>query len=830
MAFLQQSLENVACRFPGLTSDPFQAPRSDVDLALPADPLLSSPQFTDDSSMQDSATAAVLAAASAMQQESLLRRQRMAASLCSAGFPFSSALASSPLSWQSRLSNPLLNSSFLSSTIDPLGPSAAQMQLLESMVAATSPTGNATLLNSSLLNSSLPNSFLTHFTPSAKRAAPDASASDGKTQRPRKRGRPSYKDRAAAAAAAAAEAEAKKAAARAALRESAFGSAGADSDRVTSLGGTAPSANTSAPQRKMQRILPRAVPMRAPLVPGLTQVPDSAALMAALLPQATSDFSVALQAALEQARCRAALAEAFAASSAVGPSLEQRAQLWMARLTAAGATGGLPSAAPAAVDAALADLSPNNVSVSEAKLAAAAAGLLAAEGGDPKDALFSKLPASRVDESALVGAASRLVSASDAKELSPPETGAAGTGGSSVTDVAANQSVGGASAAAAATPLPAGVLAIDWMFGNGPSDTKDSRFLLPETAADLEEHGDETAPSPHTQSIGQAAAEKSAAGAAGAAGSSKGPSPTSTTFFRRQPADSTSSPPAVVVAAAFELLAKNMAPPPPAPRSFASLPAATASAAVVGRSVSDEPSSVVAVPMPQMLRRVSSHATAGTVGAAGAAKGDDMRSVMMMVDEELRSLRQAGARGAAVAAGSQVQEKGFTNSSAAASAYCIPVPAYLAVPTAAEDTTGNGASRKLESNAPMDLMPIASDCPVLNQASLDLTLKFCDAFAAITPPHCVLTAFAPTLTPVQVTRLLLARSSSRRAPHREQQWQADGRGAASAFSSCLKPLAAADNAWWCRHELKSSAAGRLRRHAMPAAHAASTASCSHAIS
>ncbi|CAI5495149.1 unnamed protein product [Closterium sp. Naga37s-1] len=31
-------------------------------------------------------------------------------------------------------------------------------------------------------------------------------------------------------------------------------------------------------------------------------------------------------------------------------------------------------------------------------------------------------------------------------------------------------------------------------------------------------------------------------------------------------------------------------------------------------------------------------------------------------------------------------------------------------------------------------------------------------------------------------------------------------------------------------ELKSSAAGRLRRHAMPAAHAASTASCSHAIS
>ncbi|CAI5999609.1 unnamed protein product [Closterium sp. NIES-65] len=73
----------------------------------------------------------------------------------------------------------------------------------------------------------------------------------------------------------------------------------------------------------------------------------------------------------------------------------------------------------------------------------------------------------------------------------------------------------------------------------------------------------------------------------------------------------------------------------------------------------------------------------------------------------------------------------------------------------------------------------------------------------------------------KVTRLLLARSSSRRAwgrksphharqhqrlapaestwPHREQQWQADGRGAASAFSSCLKPLAAADNAWWCRH-------------------------------
>ncbi|CAI5471567.1 unnamed protein product [Closterium sp. Yama58-4] len=402
MAFLPPSLETVACRFPALSSDAFQAPRSDVDLALPADPLLSSPHFTDDSGMQDSATAAVLAAATAMQQESLLRRQRMAASLCSAGFQFSSALASSsPLSWQSRLSNPLLNSSFLSSTIDPLGPSAAQMQLLESMVAATSPTGNAsaTLLNSSLLNSSLPNSsFLTHFTPSAKRAAPDASASDGKTQRPRKRGRPSYKDRAAAAAAAAAEAEAKKAAARAALRESAFGSAGPDSDRVTSLGGTAPSANTSAPQRKMQRILPRAVPMRAPLVPGLTQVPDSAALMAALLPQATSDFSVALQAALEQARCRAALAEAFAASSAVGPSLEQRAQLWMARLTAAGATisagatGGPPAAVPSAIGAALSDLSPHNVSVGEAKLAAAAAGLLAAEGGDPKDAIFSKLP------------------------------------------------------------------------------------------------------------------------------------------------------------------------------------------------------------------------------------------------------------------------------------------------------------------------------------------------------------------------------------------------------------------------------------------------------
>ncbi|CAI5517203.1 unnamed protein product [Closterium sp. Naga37s-1] len=692
MAYFQQSLENVACRFPGLTSDPFQAPRSDVDLTLPADPLLSFPHFT-----------------------------RMAASLCSAGFPFSSALASSPLSWQSRLSNPLLNSSFLSSTIDPLGPSAAQMQLLESMVAATSPTGNANLLNSSLLNSSLPNSsFLTHFTPSAKRAAPDASASDGKTQRPRKRGRPSYKDRAAAAAAAAAEAEAKKAASRAALRESAFGSAGPDSDRVTSLGGTAASANTSAPQRKMQRILPRAVPMRAPLVPGLTQVPDSAALMAALLPQATSDFSVALQAALEQARCRAAFAEAFAASSAVGPALEQRAQLWMARLTAAGATGGLPSAAPSAIDAALADLSPNNVSVSEAKLAAAAAGLLAAEGGDPKDALFSKLsPASRLDESALEGAASRHVSASGAKEVSPPETGAAGTGGSSVTDVAGN------GATATATPLPAGVLAIDWMFGNGPSDTKDSRFLLPETAADLEEHGDETAPSPHSQAMGQAAAERAAAGAAmaaaGAAGSGKGPSSTST-FFRRQPADSTSSPPAVVVAAAFELLAKNMAP-PPAPRPFSSLPAgAAASAAVVGRSVSDEPSSVVPA-VPQMLRRASSYATAGAADAAGGAKGGDMRSVMMMVDEELRSLRQAGARGAAVATRSQVQEKGFTNSSAAASAYCIPVPAYLAVPAGgAEYTVGNGPCGK-ESNVPMDLMPMASDCHVLNQASLDLTLK-----------------------------------------------------------------------------------------------------------
>ncbi|CAI6010295.1 unnamed protein product [Closterium sp. NIES-65] len=113
-------------------------------------------------------------------------------------------------------------------------------------------------------------------------------------------------------------------------------------------------------------------------------------------------------------------------------------------------------------------------------------------------------------------------------------------------------------------------------------------------------------------------------------------------------------------------------------------------------------------------------------------------------------------------------------------------------------------------------------------------------------------------------------------PHREEQWQADGRGAASAFSSCLKPLAAADNT--CgppfalllfmhafpsmivtpshslplpplpspslhspplpshsppsntpSQELKSSAAGRLRRHAMPAAHAASTASCSHLV-
>ncbi|CAI7784610.1 unnamed protein product [Closterium sp. NIES-54] len=33
-------------------------------------------------------------------------------------------------------------------------------------------------------------------------------------------------------------------------------------------------------------------------------------------------------------------------------------------------------------------------------------------------------------------------------------------------------------------------------------------------------------------------------------------------------------------------------------------------------------------------------------------------------------------------------------------------------------------------------------------------------------------------------------------PHREQQWETDGRGAASAFSSCVKPLAAADNTWW----------------------------------
>ncbi|CAI6010304.1 unnamed protein product [Closterium sp. NIES-65] len=118
---------------------------------------------------------------------------------------------------------------------------------------------------------------------------------------------------------------------------------------------------------------------------------------------------------------------------------------------------------------------------------------------------------------------------------------------------------------------------------------------------------------------------------------------------------------------------------------------------------------------------------------------------------------------------------------------------------------------------------------------------------------------------------------SRPMPHREEQWQADGRGAASAFSSCLKPLAAADNTCGppfallyfitlaCMRpfhngdspthclslpsppapsppflslslrsttpsqELKSSAAGRLRRHAMPAARAASTASCSHLV-
>ncbi|GJP69294.1 hypothetical protein CLOP_g234 [Closterium sp. NIES-67] len=739
MAFLHPSLETVACKLPGLSADPFEAPSREVDPVAPADPLLPSPHFTDVGSAQDSATAAVLAAAAAaMQQESLLRRQRMAASLCSAGFPFSSALASpSPLSWQSRLSNPLLNSSFLSSTIDPLGPSAAQMQLLESMVAATSPTGTVSFLNSSLLSHSM-----NAFTPSAKRAAPDASASDSKTQRPRKRGRPSYKDRAAAAAAAAAEVDAKKAAARAALRESAFGSSAIDSEHVTSLGENAASAPASLPHRRMPRILPRAVPMRAPLVPGLTQVPDSAALMAGLLPHASSaDLSAALHAALEQARCRAAFAEAAAA---VGPSLEQRAQLWMARLTAAGACNGallrgFPAVAPSAVDAALSAGMPLNhrAAVSEANLAAAA-GLLAAKGGEAsfKDAVFSKLAlASRaqqhdgVDQSELHGVAS------GAKELSPPANGGAGTGGSSVTDVAGNQLAGGASVGAV-PPLPAGVLAIDWMFGSGPASTKESRFLLPEAAADLEEHGDETAPSLQSQLKGQGTAEGPAAAAAmaaaGAAGSSRGPSPTSTTFFRRQPTDSSSSPPAVVVAAAFELLAKNMGPPPPPPRPLSSLPAgvsaSAAAAAVVGRSISDEPSSMAAS-APQMFPRVNSHpcaAAAGDAGDAGAAKGGDMRSVMMMVDEELRSLRQAGATGAAVATESPMQGVSRRNnsSSAAASAYSIPVPAYLAVPAGADSSKGGEACRRQESIAPMDLMPTsASDCHVLSQAALDLTLK-----------------------------------------------------------------------------------------------------------
>ncbi|CAI5500748.1 unnamed protein product [Closterium sp. Naga37s-1] len=69
----------------------------------------------------------------------------------------------------------------------------------------------------------------------------------------------------------------------------------------------------------------------------------------------------------------------------------------------------------------------------------------------------------------------------------------------------------------------------------------------------------------------------------------------------------------------------------------------------------------------------------------------------------------------------------------------------------------------------------------------------CYAFSAILSPHCVLTAFPPTLTPVQASSR--AAVADGRTPHREQQWQADGRGAASAFSSCLKPLAAADNTW-----------------------------------
>ncbi|CAI5957956.1 unnamed protein product [Closterium sp. NIES-64] len=69
-------------------------------------------------------------------------------------------------------------------------------------------------------------------------------------------------------------------------------------------------------------------------------------------------------------------------------------------------------------------------------------------------------------------------------------------------------------------------------------------------------------------------------------------------------------------------------------------------------------------------------------------------------------------------------------------------------------------------------------------------------------------------------------------PHREQQWQTDGRGAASAFSSCPKPLAPADNTRPSpllppSQDLRSSTAGRLRRHAMPAAHAALTPSAKY---
>ncbi|GJP43987.1 hypothetical protein CLOM_g3382 [Closterium sp. NIES-68] len=325
MAFLHPSLETVACKLPGLSADPFEAPSREVDpvarltlSSLPISRTSAAPKTRQQQQFWRRRHAAGVAAASpAHGSVSLLRGVPL---LFRARLPL-------PLSWQSRLSNPLLNSSF--------SPHNRPARSLRGANATSRVYGRRDLAHRNRFFSQLlpPLPFDERIYPSAKRAAPDASASDSKTQRPRKRGRPSYKDRAAAAAAAAAEVDAKKAAARAALRESAFGSSAIDSEHVTSLGENAASAPASLPHRRMPRILPRAVPMRAPLVPGLTQVPNSAALMAGLLPHASSaDLSAALHAALEQARCRAAFAEAAAA---VGPSLEQRAQLWMARLTAA---------------------------------------------------------------------------------------------------------------------------------------------------------------------------------------------------------------------------------------------------------------------------------------------------------------------------------------------------------------------------------------------------------------------------------------------------------------------------------------------------------------